>query len=171
MRGGRAASGIRLAVLVLALGSTLGLQCGGGEQQTWVRLLPDASTVKTFSPLVVEVLVSSPTPIQAFDLGLRWDPAMLSAIHVLPHPDFDDDGAFFANPDWDPAAGRLERVVDLRHGGEGAGGSFRVATVWFMSGDGAGSTSIEPTSRGLSDAYGAEPAPVNLLPITITIEP
>jgi len=162
---------VRLAVLVLTLAGLLGPQCGGGQQPTWVALVPSASTVKTFSPLEVDVLVSSPTPIQAFDLGLQWDPAMLSAIHVLPHPEFDDDGAFFANPDWDPAAGRLERVVDLQHGGEGAVGSFKVATVWFMSGDSAGSTTIHPTSRGLGDGDGVQPPLLSLAPVTITIEP
>jgi hypothetical protein len=158
-------------MLALTLAGLLGARCDGDQQRTWVALLPSASSVKTFSPLVVDVLVSSPTQVQAFDLGLRWDPAMFSAIHVLPHPEFDDDGAFFANPNWDSAAGRLERVVDLRHGGEGAQGSFKVATVWLMSLGTAGSTSIQPTSRGLADRNGVEPPLLSLAPVTITIEP
>ena len=169
MRGGPSVRA-QLAVLVLAVGGLLGAPCGGGQQQTWVTLLPSASTVGTFSPLVVDILVSSPTPIQAFELGLRWDPEMLSTIAVLPHPEFDDDGVFFTDPHWNHSAGRLERVVDLRHGGEGAEGSFKVATLWIMSQGTAGSTSIEPTSGGLADGNGIDP-PVGVVPLTITIEP
>jgi hypothetical protein len=158
-------------MLALTLAGLLGPQCDGGQQRTWVALVPSASTVKTFSPLVVDVLVSSPTPIQAFDLGLRWDPAMLSAIDVLPHPEFDDDGALFTSPSWNAAAGTVDRVVDLQHGGEGAVGSFKVATLWFTSLGTAGSTSIQPSSRGLADGDGVEPPLLNLVPVTITIEP
>lgn len=169
MRGGPAVR-LQLAVLVLTVGGLLGAPCDGGQSRTWVTVLPDAGTVGTFSPLVVEILVSSPTPIQAFDLGLRWDPEMLSAFAVFPHPEFDDDGAFFTSPSWNHPAGRLDRVVDLRHGGEGAEGDFKVATLWFMSKDSTGSTSIEPTSRGLADGDGNEPS-VSFAPVTITIEP
>lgn len=169
MRGDLAVR-VQLAVLVLALGTLLGAPCGGGQNRTWVTLLPDATTVGTFSPLVVEILVSSPTPIQAFELGLRWDPEMFSAFAVFPHPEFDDDGTFFTNPTWNYSAGRLDRVVDLRHGGEGAEGSFKVATLWFMSRGIPGSTSIEPTSGGLADGNGNEPL-VRTTPVTITIEP
>jgi len=116
MTGGPAVR-IRLAILVLALGSLLGAPCNGTRQRTWVTLVPNASTVGTFSPLVLDILVSSPTPIQAFELGLRWDPEMFSAFAVFPHPEFDDDGAFFTSPSWNHSAGRLDRVVDLRHGG------------------------------------------------------
>ena len=132
MRGGPAVK-VRLAVLLLALGCLLGAPCHGGEQKTWVALMADAETVGTFSPLVVHILVSSPTPIQAFELGLRWDPSMIYAMNVAPHPEFDDDGVLFTNPLWDLVAGRLDRIVDLRHGGEGAQGTFRVATVQFLA--------------------------------------
>jgi hypothetical protein len=169
MRGVPAAA-TRLAFLALALGFLLGAPCDGGEQKTWVRLLPDATTVQTFSPLVVEIQVSSPTPIQAFELGLRWDPAMLNAFAVLPHSEFDDDGGLFTSPEWNHRTGRLDRVVDLRHGGAGAQGDFKVATLWFMSRGSTGSTSITPTSGGLADGSGNEPQ-VKTAALTITIEP
>jgi hypothetical protein len=161
---------LRLAILVLALGSLLGAPCDKGESKTWVGLQPDASSVATFSPLVVDILVSSPTPIQAVDLGLRWDPEMLNALTVLPHPDFDDDGVLFTEPTWNHLVGRLDRVVDLRHGGEGAEGGFAVATLWFMTRGVPGSTSIEPTVRGMADGDGDQPT-IETAPLTITIEP
>jgi hypothetical protein len=164
------AAGIRLAFLVFALGFLLGAPCDGGQQKTWVTLLPDASTVGTFSPLVVEIQVSSPTPIQAFEVGLQWDPAMLSAVAVFPHSEFDDDGGFFTSPEWNHQMGRLARVVDLRHGGAGAQGDFKVATLWFMSRGSTGNTSITPTSGGLADGSGNEPE-VKTAAVTITIEP
>ena len=169
MRGGPA-SWIRLACLALALGGLLGAPCNPGEKKTRVTVVPSASSVGTFSPLTVDILVDSPTPIQAFELGLRWDPKMLSAFFVFPHPEFDDDGAFFTSPYWNHQAGRLDRVVDLRHGGAGAEGSFKVATLWFMSRGSAGSTSIAPTSGELADGDGNEPQ-VSIAPVTITIEP
>jgi len=171
MRGVPAAR-IRLAFIALVLASQLGGICdgGGGQPKTWVTLLPDASTVGTYSPLLVEIHVSSPTPIQAFELGLRWDPAMLSAFAVFPHPEFDDDGAFFTSPDWNCQAGRLDRVVDLRHGGAGVQGDFKVATLWFMTRDNTGNTTITPTSGGLADGSGNEPV-VKTAAVTITIEP
>ncbi len=88
-------------------------------------LLPDASQVGTYSLVTVEVLVSSPVPIQAFDLALQWDPEMILAYDAAPHPEFDDDGAFFTSPRLDFSAGTLDRVVDLRHGGEGAAGRLQ----------------------------------------------
>jgi hypothetical protein len=171
MRGGRIASGIRLAVLALFLGSTLGVQCGGGEAQTWVALIPRASTVGTFAPLEVDVVVSTPTPVQAFELGLQWDPQMLQAVNAAPHPGFDDDGALFVSPRFDLVAGTLERVADLRHGGPGAEGRFTIATLEFLSLGVAGSTTIELATGRLADADGGEPATLNLVPVTITIEP
>jgi hypothetical protein len=170
MRSARVTA-VRLAILALALGGLLGAECGGGEQQTWVALVADANSVEVFSPLTVDVQISSPEPIQAFELGLKWDPAMLSGFAVFPHPEFDDDGGFFTSPSWDFPAGRLDRVVDLRHGGEGAEGNFKVATLWLMSRGSAGSTSIELTSGGLADGNGAEPSVTKVVPVTITIEP
>jgi hypothetical protein len=162
----------RLALLILALGLLLGAPCdgGGGQQKTRVKLVPSATTVGTYSALVVEIQVSSPTPIQAFELGLHWDPQMLNAVAVFPHSEFSDDGAFFINPHWNHPAGRLERVVDLKHGGTGATGTFKVATLWFTSRGSTGSTSLQPTSGGLADGSGNEPQ-VTVTPLTITIAP
>ena len=155
---------------VFSLGSLLGAPCNKGENKTWVALHTDASSVGVFSPLVVDIVVTSPTPIQAFDLGLRWDPQMLKGFAVFPHPDFDDDGALFTSPTWNQLAGRLDRVVDLRHGGEGTEGGFAVATLWFMTRDVPGSTSIEPTVCGMADRDGDQPT-IRTAPLTITIEP
>lgn len=162
---------LRLALLALALGSGLGLRCGGGEGQTWVALIPDASTIGTFAPFRLDVVVNSPAPIYAFELGLQWDPERVYPVNVAPHPDFDDDGAFFTSPQFDLMAGTLDRVVDLRHGGAGANGSFKIATLQFLSLGSPGSTSIRLTSGGLAKADGSEPLVVNVVPVTITIEP
>jgi hypothetical protein len=170
MRGGLVAR-IRLAILVLALGSALGLQCDGGEEQTWVALVPDTNRVGTYSLFTVDVLVTSLTPIQAFDLSLQWDPEMLFPTDVAPHPEFDDDGAFFISPRFDFVAGKLDRVVDLRHGGEGTEGRFKIATIQFLSLDNAGSTPIGLTSGGLAAPDGSQPSVTNIMPVTITIEP
>jgi hypothetical protein len=169
MRGGLAA-GIRLALLALTLGGGLGFQCGGGGDQTFAALLPEASTVGTFTQFTVEVLVSSPTPVQAFELGIRWDPEMLLPLGVDPHPEFDDDGVFFTTPHFHLVAGTLDRVVDVRHGGAGADGSFSVASLEFLSLDNPGPTDIELVSGGLADASGVE-IPVSIVPVTITIAP
>jgi len=170
MRGGRATT-FRLVVLALALRGLLGANCGGGESRTWVALVPDASSVEAYSLFTVEILVTSPTPIQAFELGLQWDPEMLEPVNVAPHPDFDDDGAFFTSPQYDLTAGTLDRLVDLRHGGEGAEGSFNIATVEFLSLGAPGATSIGLTSGGLADGNGNEPSLTSVVPVTITIEP
>jgi len=170
MRAGRATT-TRLAFLALALRGLLGADCGGGESKTWVALVPDVNTVGTFSLFTVDVAVTSPKPVQAFELGLQWDPEMVLPVDVAPHPDFDDDGAFFTSPHFDLMAGTLDRVVDLRHGGPGAEGNFRIATLQFLALGHPGSTIIGPTGGGLARADGSEPSAVNVVPVTITIEP
>jgi hypothetical protein len=168
---GRPATAIRLAILALALGGLLGAECGGGEEQTWVALVPEASSVATYTLFTVDLQVTSPTPVQAFEMELQWDPQRLFPTNVLPHPDFDDDGAFFIHPRYDLMAGKLDRVVDLRHGAPGAEGSFRVATVEFLSLGVAGPTTIGVVSGGVASAGGTEPATTAAVPLTITIEP
>jgi hypothetical protein len=168
MRG--PAARIRLALLALLLSGVLGAQCGEGGEEAWIVLLPDATQVGTWSLVTVDVWVTSPLPIQAFELALQWDPEMIWGFRADPHPDFDDDGALFTSPRFDVAEGTLDRVVDLRHGGEGKQGSFRIATVYFLTKDSPGSTGIQATGVGLAMSGGSEP-PVNTGPLTITIEP
>ena len=170
MRPGRATA-IRLVVLAFALRGLLGADCNGGEEQDWVALVPELSSVATYSRFTVDVQVTSPTPVQAFEMGLQWDPQMLLPMNVVPHPDFDDDGAFFVNPRFDLLGGRLDRVVDLRHGGAGAEGSFKIATVEFLSLGATGPATIAVTSGGMAGADGIEPTVTNVVPVTITIEP
>jgi hypothetical protein len=166
---GALAARIRLALLLLALGTTLGPQCGGGDGQTFVALIPEASSVGSYSLFNVEVRVSSPTPVQAYELGLKWDPAMLFLVEASPHPEFDDDGAFFTIPSLNMSAGTIEQVVDLQRGGEGAEGTFNVATAQFLSLNSPGPTEIGLISGGLADGSGNE-IPVTVAPITIVIE-
>lgn len=168
MKGGLVAR-LRLALLLLALASTLGPQCGGGDGQTFVALIPEATSVGSYSLFTVDVRVSSAIPVQAYELGLQWDPAKLFLVETWPHSDFDDDGAFFIKPVVKMAAGTVERVVDLRRGGEGADGTFNVATAQFLSLDGPGPTMIGLISGGLADGSGNE-IPVTVAPITIVIE-
>jgi hypothetical protein len=159
---------IRLALLALLLSGALGSQCGGGGEKVWVVLLPDANQVARWSLVTVEVWVTSPVPIQAFDMALQWDPEMIQVFSAEPHPDFDDDGVLFTSPQFDFAAGTLERVVDLRHGGEGAQGSFRIATLYFYTMANAGSATLQVTGSGVARGDGSEP-PVSAPPLTITI--
>lgn len=168
MRGALVAR-TRLALLLLALGSTLGTQCGGGDGQTFVALIPEASSVGSYSLFTVEVRVSSPTPVQAYELGLQWDPAMLFLVETSPHPEFDDDGAFFTTPSLNMPAGTIEQVVDLQHGGEDTEGTFNVATVQFLSLNSPGATQIGLINGGLADGGGND-IPVTVAPITIVIE-
>ncbi len=157
---------IRLGVLALAVGGLLGPQCnlGGTGIAPWTQV----SSIGTYSPFTVEINVLSQTPIQAFELGLRWDPEMLSGVEAFPHPGFDDDEAFFSSPRFE--AGKLDGVVDLRHGGEGAVGLFGLAIVHFVSRGNVGSTSIELTGVGLAEGNGSKPQLI-VSPLTITIEP
>jgi hypothetical protein len=118
----------------------------------------------------VEILVNAGVPVQAFEVALRWDPEMLQATSVAPHPDFDDDGALFTTPRIDLAAGTVDRIADLRHGEPGAEGIFKIATVYFTTLSETGSTSIELTEAGLARSDGSEP-PLNFLSLPITILP
>jgi hypothetical protein len=163
------AARIRLALFVLVLGALLGAECDPGDEAR-VVLIPDASELGQFSSMTVDVYVSSPAPIQAFDLALQWDPEMILAYSAAPHPEFDDDGALFTNPRFDFTAGTLDRVVDLRHGGVGAQGGFKIARIQFFSLGNAGPTTIQVTGNGLAQGDGNE-YPVSLTPLTITIEP
>jgi hypothetical protein len=161
---------IRLVLLALLLSGALGAPCGGGAGgKVWVVLLPDANQVEPWSLVTVEVWVTSPVPVQAFDLALQWDPEMIQAFMADPHPDFDDDGVLFTSPQFDLTAGTLERVVDLRHGGEGVQGSFRIATLYFYTMANPGTATIQVTGSGVASGDGNEP-PATALPLTITIE-
>jgi hypothetical protein len=162
---------IRFIILAFALRGLLGAECGGDEAPTWVALVPEVGSVATYSVFTVDVQVTSATPVQAFEMGIQWDPQMLLPRSVLPHPDFDDDGSFFIDPRFDLMGGKLDRVVDLRHGGSGAEGSFKIATVEFLSLGVAGPTTIGVTSGGMAGPDGVAPCVTHVVPVTIEIEP
>jgi hypothetical protein len=167
----RSTAAIRLVILAFALRGLLGAECGEVQGPTWVVLVPDVSTVGTLTPFTVEVVVTSPTPIQAYEVGLQWDPDMVYPMDVVPHADFDDDGALFLTPRFDPMAGTLDRIVDLRHGGAGAEGTFHILSVDFISLYETGSTLIAVVDGGMASPDGIAAEVTGVAPLTITIEP
>lgn len=159
--------------LVAALTFTAGPRCSGGSDGivfATARLVTASSTVAPLTPFTVDVLVQSETPVYAFDVAVDWDASRLFAYDASEHPDFDDDGSLLLTPVLDGVKGRFTRIVDLRHGGGGATGSFRVATLSFVAGGVPGPTTISIQSLGLGFGDGSEPQVV-ALPLDVTVGP
>lgn len=150
------ARGWRVAALAGVSLLLLSSECADpNAPKATLRFEPQSITVpaNTFFTLTV-VVESDDEPVRAWELQAATDPAVAGPIGAQPHPEFDDDGAFFLAPDADPAAGTLVRAVDVRHGGAGALGEFRIATLLLVSGDAgmaslslAGSTLVGDTGQ------------------------
>lgn len=130
-----------MAVALLAV-SQLASTCGGGSSEisppATLSLQADTTEISSDDPFVrVDLLVNSvdSDAVQAFDLTLRWNPAVVEVIATETTPEFDDDGVFFGSPalpELDGSTGTLSRIVDLRHGASTVSGNIPVAAVWFQ---------------------------------------
>jgi hypothetical protein len=156
----------RLLVLLLCATSLLASKCGGPS--TSVVLATETTTIGTGETFTVEIAVSTSTNVQAYDLSVSWDPAYVQPTSLSPHAEFDDDGLFFVPAVW--GTGSIEGIVDLRHGGSGKTGTFRIATLEFVSLSQPGSTAIEVAGDGVARPNGAAPQ-VGYQGLTLQIAP
>ena len=136
----------RLLALVLCTATLLASKCVGPSSS--VVLLTESSTIGTGQVFTIEIAVSTTAAVQAYDLSVSWDPAYVQPTSVTPHADFDDDGLFFVPAAW--GASSIEGIVDLRHGGTGRSGDFRVATIEFVSLSLPGNTTVQVSGGGVA---------------------
>lgn len=129
--------------VVVAAASQLGAPCDQTAPLT-------SNTIRLETPMLVvesptyysgsaDVVVEIDALVQAVDLQLSWDPAAISLTQVVPHADFDDDGALALPVEIDAQAGVATAIVDFRHG-PAVQGPVRVATVYFEAPNGAPGT-------------------------------
>jgi hypothetical protein len=128
-----------------------------------------STTVPPVTAFSVDVVVRSERPVQAFDLVVTWDGARLRGMDVAPHPEFDDDARLLLQPL--RRSGTFSRIVDVRHGGQGASGTFGLVTLHFFSGPTPGPTSISIERLALGSSGGGEFDEIQTLPLEIHIEP
>ena len=140
----RARRVLRLWVAALVLGTPffLGAPCGtsngGSPSAPNAALRVEPAQVIYFTGgyyLKVDVYATVDQSVQAWDVDLSWNTAILDHLSTTPLPESDDDGVFFQGPDLDEGAGTLG-IVDLRHGTSSLTGDFRVAEVWFVAWNG-----------------------------------
>ncbi len=166
---------MRLAALVALVLLSIGARCGGGGGGG----TPPASVTAFFEPASITAAAGTPVSVdlvvrtgggalQAWEMTIAVDPAVLSPVRADPHPEFDDDGQLFVAPIVDAPAGEIRRVVDLRHGA-GASGEVRIATLEFQAGQ-PGQTSLTIKSGGAALASGAE-FPIITVAGTVTVTP
>ena len=144
-------SGAFVALLVSAL---LGLACPDSGGVT-VRLVPSATSVPAGAFFTVDVVVDTGfQPVQAFELSVLFDPALIVATGTVdPDPGFDDDGSLLVAPVLNLAAGTLGPIVDLRHG-PSAAGAFVAATLHFQAVAGTGTGWVFIADGGLASPSG-----------------
>lgn len=158
-----------LLALVATLSAAIGAPCGAGPNHSLSFEAP--ATVPTGTVFSVDVVVNAANPIHAFDFDVKWESAPLAwAFLVEPHVEFDDDSALFLTPAISTNQGTVKGVVDLRHGGPGLSGTFRVARIWFFSFFAPAPLHLSFTSGNLATAGGASPV-VALKPSVVTIGP
>jgi hypothetical protein len=157
-----------MALLAALSVGSLGSLPAGAEGSLAMAVLTTPNTrVAPLTSFTVEVVVRSEQPIQAVDLAVAWDGARLLGVDVAPHAEFDDDEGLLLQPLM--ALGSFSRIVDVRHGGPGASGIFRIATLRFISGPTPGPTAITIKSLGLGFRDGGEPAELWTMPLEIRV--
>ncbi|MCG8588429.1 MAG: hypothetical protein MJE66_03990 [Proteobacteria bacterium] len=122
---------MRMRALVLAgvAGLLLGTDCGGGGPRVSIWLAPFELALAPGDVAGVQVFMrTNGTPLQAYELEVNVDPALLTTLQVLPHADFDDNGALLVDPVFGVGTGSTSRIVDVRRGAA-ASGEFRIATL------------------------------------------
>lgn len=125
---------------------------------------PPSAQVAAGSVFTVDVVVNASAQVQAWEIAMHADPPLALPFQVLPHPQFDDDGALFVAPAFDLPRAAVSRIVDLRHG-PAANGTFRLVTVrWFAATPG---TTTLRLAGGLATGEGTE---VEISAATSTIE-
>ncbi len=142
----------RLALVAASL-LTLGVTCEGETPVALLRFEPREITVAPGTLVTLDLVMDTSGPaLQAFEVGIDVDPAVLTPVDVLPHTEFDDDGQLFISPTVDAGSGEIRGVVELRHGA-GATGSVRVASFQFMAGA-AGWSEVAVVTSGLAAETG-----------------
>ncbi|MBW2394846.1 MAG: hypothetical protein JRG95_11290 [Deltaproteobacteria bacterium] len=126
-------------ILLLLLATLLlpGATCESGSVSPGTAVAwfsPPALSVPPLTAFELELWVTTSDKAQAYEFSLQYDSSQIFLYDVVPHPDFDDDGQFFVEPQIDFAAGTVSGVVDLCHGNSaGPTGSFQIATLYGWS--------------------------------------
>lgn len=122
-------------LILVALGlALLGGVCGSPPSNV-VRFEPQAPKVPPFTQFTLDVVIElNAENLRAWDFTATVNPSVASPTNALPHPEFDDDGQLFVAPQVDAGAGTIARIVDVQHGGPGATGTIRLATLVLTSG-------------------------------------
>lgn len=151
-----------LALLVLPLvAALLGSRCGNPQPQVQLRFEPASLVVGSGQVVELELVADlGSRQLQAYDVDVAASSAVLAAVGAEAQGDFDDDGALFLPPVFDPATGFLERVVDVRHGTPAATGEVvlaRIRVLALAEGDGVVSVAAAglatPSGQALASAH------------------
>jgi len=107
-----------------------------------------------FTATIFVVVIEEPL-IHAYDVSLDVDPAVVEIVAIDPHPEYDDDGAFFLAPIIDAAKGTATGMADLRHGPPGGPLLARLATLTLRA-VAPGVAYLDASANGLASASGEE---------------
>ncbi len=137
-----------LAVALLQIGGLCETQGGKNLGIGSAKLLSASPTyyVDTSENLNVVFRVDTLSTLQAVDIDLSWDPAMLSFVSLTPNPDFDDDGQFFGSYTVDAVSGTITDIRDSLHSASSFPGSSEVMTL-VLRAEAPGTSQIIATGR------------------------
>ena len=164
-----------VAVLFALWGiGVMGATCGEStpQPQALVYFWNAPQTVRVDNIVHVGVrLFSDDAPLQAYDVGIDFDPAFLEVINVTAEPGgFDDVNLGLAiPPSVDSTEGTIRSIVDFRHGSVSETGEFKVFGIQFR-GKSAGDAQISFVPNGISTADG-KPFEISSIPISIAVVP
>jgi hypothetical protein len=130
---------------------------------------PATLSVPVDSIFTVDVVVNTLGAVQAWEFSLQTDIEGVLPMNVVPHSDFDDDGRFLVPPSIDLSEGRVNGVVDLKHGGSGVTGTFRIATVTLWAHQ-PGKVAIGLDGVGMATGEGTA-LPVNVFSASVLVTP
>jgi hypothetical protein len=123
--------------------------------------------------ITVNVLLQTATSVQAFDLDVHFDPALLKAVVTNGHVDYDGDSSLLWSPVVDNATGTIRGLVDARLGAPGPNGLVDLATLVFrvlQPGEANFSYTAFSSRKGFADAAGnalagqADQGPLTVVP-------
>ncbi len=122
-----------LALLATAA-LTVGGSCGPAAPESLIATITFETALSQLTkgtPVPIYVVIDADNrPLQAYELDIVVSDETLVALGAAPVPDFDDDGQFFMEPKYNFFDGKIDSVIDLRHGSSEIGYPVRVALFW-----------------------------------------
>ena len=161
----------RVLAMIAAATLLLGAKCGPVAPELMIATITFETTVTQLTkgtPVPVFVVIDADhRPLQAYELDIVVSDDTLVALAATPTAEFDDDGQFFMEPKYNFFDGKIDEIVDLRHGSSEIGYPVRVASFWVWP-HATGIATIE-IARAATTAPNGQAHTIYSTPLTLTV--